>query len=192
MRQQAFEQQGDDELVAIIQHRESGWQRALSVLLLRHHEGLLWHCQSRLGNKQDAEDAVQESILRAHRGMAGFKGDAAFRTWLHAIAEHQCNTLAVRRGRHLLADHLRERIVLHERLRLRQAPAVEHRQRVHETLAGLPQASRDVLMLRFFNELSIEQIAHTLGIGLSAAKMRLYRALEQFAAEYAQTPTPAG
>jgi len=185
-RQQQLKQQDDNELVACIRRRRHGWRQAFCILVQRHREGLLRYCQARLGNRQDAEDAVQESILRAHRGMAGFKGDAGFHTWLYAIAGNQCNTLAIRRGRHILGNHLRERIALYESQRRRQSPSPATDPRVHKTLAGMPQSSRDVLMLRFFGELSIQEIAHTLGIGLSAAKMRLYRAQERFADDYVQ------
>lgn len=177
----------DYALVACIRTRAWGWQSAVSILVCRHRDNLLRLCQARLANRNDAEDAVQETILRAYRGMNGFNGDASFRTWVHAIAKNQCNTLAVRRTRHIMADHLRELVRLDETVRRNRQPSSEAvGRRVHQTLAGMSQLSRDVLMLRFFSELSIEQIAQTLGIGLSAAKMRLYRAQEQFSADYCQ------
>ena len=55
---------------------------------------------------------------------------------------------------------------------------------VRETLMRLPPKAREVLGLRFYGEAPLEEIARTLGIGLSAAKMRLYRALDLFAANY--------
>jgi len=180
-----LKQQDERALIRRIRHREHGWQSAFSILVHRQRDGLLRLCQARLGNRQDAEDAVQETILRAYRGMAGFKADASFRTWVHAIAENQCNTLAVRRRRHVVGDHLRELVLLHDSVRrYRRPPSEAAEQRVHQTLLGMSQLYRDVLMLRFFGDLSIEQIAGTLGIGLSAAKMRLYRAQAQFADNY--------
>ncbi len=178
-----FHLENDASLVKLIHERAPAWQLALSVLLKRHHQALTNFCQNRLNNRQDAEDAVQETILRAYRSLHGFKGDAAFRTWLYAIAENQCRTLAVRRQRHVLSDHLRDMLALQKSLPQGEATRAVANQ-VSSTLKGMPEKSRDVLMLRFFRDLSIEQIAHTLGIGLSAAKMRLYRAQHQFAAEY--------
>ena len=52
---------------------------------------------------------------------------------------------------------------------------------VHQALAQITPLGRDVLQLRYFGDLSIEDIATTLGVGISAAKMRLYRAQEQVA-----------
>jgi RNA polymerase sigma-70 factor (ECF subfamily) len=51
----------------------------------------------------------------------------------------------------------------------------------------LPSSAREVLGLRFFGEASLDEIARILDVGLSAAKMRLYRALDQFAAIYSKT-----
>ncbi len=62
---------------------------------------------------------------------------------------------------------------------------------VREVLAELPSQASEVLMLRFYSELGLEDIAATLGIGLSAAKMRLYRAIAQFEAKYLATMGPA-
>lgn len=179
--------QNDQVLVDIIRNRETGWQSAFPILVHRYRDELLRLCQARLANRQDAEDAVQETVLRAYRGMNGFKGDASFRTWVHTIAQNQCVTLAVRRARHVMGDHLRILIQLELTLRQgRQPPSKTVMRRVHRTLEGLSQPSRDVLMLRFFSGLSIEQMSRTLGIGLSATKMRLYRALEQFSSGYRQ------
>jgi RNA polymerase sigma-70 factor (ECF subfamily) len=180
-------QQPDDELLARIRNRAEGWQYALSLLLRRHRGDLLGFCHARLGNRQDAEDAVQETIIRAYRGLPGFKGDSSFRTWIHAIAANQCHTLALRRSRHIMADYLHELIQLHEEA-LKNGSAIAHtdriEQQVHEILEEIPEPNRDVLMLRFFRDLSLDEIAHTLGISLSATKMRLYRAQEQFAVRY--------
>ena len=175
----------DTELVASIRSRGKGWERAFPVLIRRHQPDLLRRCRARLANVHDAEDAVQETVLRAYRSLNGFKGEASFRTWLFTIADNQCNTLARQRMRYVLSDHLRELITITgEGRQTEGATNEEVSELVRETLSALPAAAREVLVLRFFRELSIEEIAGTLGIGLSAAKMRLYRALDQFAARY--------
>jgi RNA polymerase sigma-70 factor (ECF subfamily) len=175
----------DQALVTRVQTAGKGRNLAFCILLSRHQDGLLRHCLARLGNRHDAEDAVQETVLRAYRGICGFKGDASFRTWLHVIADNQCNTLAVRRSKQIMSDHLKELVHQHESGRIDwRRPSESLTCSVHKTLSDLPDSSRDVLMLRFFCDLRIEQIASLLGIGLSAAKMRLYRAQAQFSESY--------
>jgi RNA polymerase sigma-70 factor (ECF subfamily) len=80
---------------------------------------------------------------------------------------------------------LRALIALHEASHrdLGHEGVFEESNRVREVLARLPSKSRDVLMLRFYRDLSLEDIAVTLDVGLSAAKMRLYRAMAQFKAK---------
>lgn len=173
----------DQVLLTSILCQEAGWRDRLATLLGRHHEALLVRCRGYLKNREDAEDATQETELRAFRAIHSFRGDAAFRTWLFAIADRQCHTLAARRLRHMMDWHLRALIEIDECNRHRGVEVDELvDRRVREVLGQLSESARDVLMLRFYRELSLEEVADTLRIGLSATKMRLYRALDQCAA----------
>jgi RNA polymerase sigma-70 factor (ECF subfamily) len=179
---QQFESLLDESLVALFQGRGVSADDAYGVLIQRHQPDLLRRCQARLGNRADAEEAVQETLVRVFRGLFRFRGDAAFRTWLFSIADNQCNTVYQRRSRLVMSEHVRALIELHQGLSHAgpeedDAASVEE---VRRSLAHLPAPARDVLTLRFYGDLSLEEIADTLGIGLSAAKMRLYRAMSQF------------
>jgi RNA polymerase sigma-70 factor (ECF subfamily) len=179
---QQLEILGDEQLVALFQARGGSAAAAYGTLIHRHHPDLLRRCRARLGNIDDAEEAVQETLVRAFRGLLRFRGEAAFRTWLYSISDNQCNTLYLRRSRLAMSEHVRALIALHEEMSHSGPEAEDHEaiERVREVLSGLPSQARDVLMLRFYRDLSLEYIARSLGIGLSAAKMRLYRALAQF------------
>ncbi|MGB5494569.1 MAG: RNA polymerase sigma factor [Sedimenticolaceae bacterium] len=172
----------DEQLVGVFQAGGPRARVVYSELARRHRPALVRRCRARLGNMADAEEAVQESLLRAYRGLLRFRRDACLRTWLFAIVDNQCNTLYVRRSRFALSDHLRALIVLHEESYRNPGHegVFEQSSLVREVLAELPSPSHDVLMLRFYRDLSLEDIAVTLGVGLSAAKMRLYRAIVQF------------
>ena len=175
----------DDQLVALFQARGARSAHAYAALVHRHQPDLLRRCRGRLGNTADAEEAVQETLLRVFRGLLRFRGEAGFRTWLFAIADNQCNTLYLRRSRQVMTQHFRALIALQDELRYEpQGEDEAPLEQVRTALAGLPVQARDVLMLRFYRDLSLEEISRTLGIGLSAAKMRLYRALAQFEAAY--------
>src|SRR3954463_14550047 len=63
---------------------------------------LLAHCYRMLGSVDDAEDAVQETYLRAWRGYRGFEGRSSIRTWLHRIATNACLDAAAQRSRRVL------------------------------------------------------------------------------------------
>ena len=176
------DQPADALLIARIQAREAGWKDLFGQLVKRHQAALYGRCLGYLKNPDDAADAAQDALLRAYRAIDSFKRDAAFRTWLFAIADNQCHTLARKRSRHVLDDGIDARVTAHRGDEAPVEPADNCDEVVHQALGQIAPIGRDVLHLRYFAELSIEEIAVTLGVGISAAKMRLYRAQDQVAA----------
>ena len=179
--------QSDAELIKLVRERGLGWKLAFNALLGRHREWLVKHCGYRLGNHHDAQDVTQQVILRAWQAIDRFEGRSAFRTWLYTIAENQCRSFAVKRMRYIQTEHIEKLIDLH--LEGTSTSAVERYARVQAVdtaLQNLNARAREVLLLRFFHDYSLEEIATTLAISLSAAKMRLYRSIEQFRGVYLQ------
>src|SRR6266508_741690 len=83
-----------------------GDQAAFEELVAHHRRELYAHCYRMLGSVQDAEDALQESLIGAWRGLAGFEGRSSLRTWLYRITTNACLRLIARRpGRMRSIDH---------------------------------------------------------------------------------------
>jgi len=181
MLKNEYQSRADQELLTRILRQQAGWRDTLSSLLQQHHHGILARCHAYLRNQEDAEDATQETELRAYRAIRNFRGESSFRTWLFAIADRQCHSLAYRRKRRMMDEHLCALIEIHDDSLRRSVVSADQHDNVRQALAQLPDNARDVLLLRFYKDLSIEDIAATLGLGLSATKMRLYRALERCA-----------
>lgn len=79
---------------------------AFERVVASYRRELYAHCYRLLGSTQDAEDALQESLLGAWRGMAGFEGRSSLRTWLYRVTTNACLRLIARRPRRLLSpDH---------------------------------------------------------------------------------------
>src|SRR5215211_2648199 len=79
---------------------------AFEQLVSRHRRELYAHCYRMLGSVQDAEDALQESLLGAWRGLANFEGRGSVRAWLYQITTNACLRLISRRPRRMLSfDH---------------------------------------------------------------------------------------
>jgi RNA polymerase sigma-70 factor (TIGR02960 family) len=81
----------------------SGDEAAFERLVAGYRGELYAHCYRMLGSIQDAEDAMQESLLGAWRGLAGFEERSSLRTWLYRLSTNACLRLIARRPRRLLA-----------------------------------------------------------------------------------------
>jgi len=131
------------------------------------------------GDEEDARDVVQESYLRAFRGLKRFRGDAQFTTWLYRITANCASTHLGRRSRHR-HDELVDDAPIQD-LDLDHDPQARTetnatRDRLTVALRELPPRLRAVVVLRDVYDLPHEAIAAELGISESAAKVRLHRA----------------
>src|SRR5690349_24880302 len=77
-------------------------EQAFALLIEPHRRELHAHCYRMLGSLHDADDAVQETMLRAWRGLASFQGRSALRSWLYTIATNACLTQISRRAKRVL------------------------------------------------------------------------------------------
>jgi RNA polymerase sigma-70 factor (ECF subfamily) len=132
-----------------------------------------------VGNEHDARDVVQETYLRAYRGLKRFRGDAAVTTWLYRITVNCAARLLERRSRSataILDESMDLADLRPERDPESVASASDERVRLVEALGELPDALRVVVVLRDVYDLPHREIARELGISQAAAKVRLHRA----------------
>ena len=157
LRNNAVDAAGSEE--ALLRAARSGDASALERLLSDRERALYLLCFSILGRREDAEDAVQETFLRAVRGLAAFKGHTSMRAWLTRIAVNTCLEQKRRRRARIEAVQLEPDI-----RSPRPSPEVEvvERLNVIEALASLPPRGRAVLMLKEREGWSVAEIALTL------------------------------
>ena len=168
-------------LLEAVVARKPGWQRAYADLVEGYRPYLYQRCQRYLCNPGDTEDVLQEVFLNAYRYADRYQGRASLKTWLTTIADNQCFTHLRRKQRYIQIEHLAAVIEIHEDAQMPSEAVQEdqRRQLVAGVMAQLSPRSREILSLRYWLDLSLEEIAQTLGIGLSATKMRLHRAQHQ-------------
>jgi RNA polymerase sigma-70 factor (ECF subfamily) len=175
----------DSELLPMVRRQGVRRRLAFSELIRRHRRWLVKHCAFRLGNRDDAQDVVQQVMLRAWRAIDRFEGRAAFRSWLYAIADNECRRFAIKRTRYVQAEHMEGLINLYDDgTRTSDIEGYGCGQAVTVALRNVSDKAREVLLLRFFQDCSLEEMSASLAISLSATKMRLYRSMEQFRIEY--------
>ncbi len=183
--QKTFNRLGDEQLIRHFQQRRRGYRAAFATLIARHRCWILKVCLARLHNHADAQDVSQDVMLRVYQSLDRFEGRANFRTWLSVIVKNQCTTFAVQRNRRIISDHIEALILIQEEMQQGfRSPKGDDHEQVNEVLTHLSVQTQQVLDLRFFKDYTLEEISNDLGISLSAAKMRLYRGMEQFKSVY--------
>ena len=146
-----------------------------------------------LGNAADAEDAAQETFLRAYASLGSYQAARKFGTWLLSITSHWCID-RLRRRKAVSLEALADVSLLGGTTDgpEREALTREHEREVQGRLAALPEAYRLIIVLRYWHELSYTEIAETTGLPLSTVRMRLFRARRLLAAAYGRRPGGPG
>jgi len=144
-------------------------------------------CYRMLGDGKEAEDAAQETFLRAHLAISKYDSDRPFGTWLLSIAAHFC--IDQQRKRKLpmvdIDEHLEEtapdrNIPNPETVTIEK----EGQAQIQKFLLTLPDTDRAAIILRYWQEFSEEEICQTLDLTISAVKSRLHRARRKLAAAW--------
>ncbi|MEA2030169.1 MAG: sigma-70 family RNA polymerase sigma factor [candidate division Zixibacteria bacterium] len=190
------QQQTDKELVRKCKIDLPYNTEAFEILVSRYQNRVFAKVtQMVTGSVEDVEDVAQDIFMRVFSGLQDFHLKATFSTWLYAITVNACLSWIDKRKRQpwwwltvdideiysntqeeeavfALVGHSKERKFL--------------RNDINSTLQQLDPSFREVLVLRYMDELDYRSIASSLKIGLSATKMRLKRAREAFKDKFAQ------
>jgi len=145
-----------------------------------------------LGNQQEAEDAAQETFLRAYASLRQYNVDHKFSTWLFSIANHHCiDRLRRRRTTYVSIDDnpVLENLDGETELPEDSALSQEHRREVQRLLDQLEPDYKMPLILRYWEDYSYEEIAAALELTVAAVKSRLFRGRQQIAKLYTERQT---
>jgi len=157
----------------LLQAAQDGDLDAFAVLVHRHQAAVYRVALRMLGSDADAQDATQETFVRAWRGLGRFRGESAVSTWLYRIVTRRClDLIARRRPTENLQDVELETVV-------NPADSTEQRERlraVTRAIAALPDEQRAALVLREFEGLSYDEVAAALDTSVAAVKGRIHRA----------------
>jgi RNA polymerase sigma-70 factor (ECF subfamily) len=129
-----------------------------------------------LGAGSEADDVVQESFVKAYRGLGGFRDDAAFRPWLLRIVANETRNLQRSRSRRARREEL---AALPESVLdpADEAAVTERRRELLAAVRALPEQYRQVVICRYLLELDEQETATVLGWPRGTVKSRLHRAL---------------
>lgn len=154
----------------------TGDREAFASLVARHQDAVYHLAYRMTGNRAEADDLAQEAFIRAYRRLGQYKPEFAFRNWVMGICANLARNGFRQRTRRTAAEREHAELADLERT----APSMSERHAALErALMDLPEATRLPLVLKYMEGLSLDDIAGTLRIGLSAVKMRLLRGREE-------------
>ena len=162
----------------LVQQVLGGHVEAFSTLVGRYRERYGRFAVHMLGNREDAEEALQDTFVRAYRSLGTCDDPERFGSWLFRILVNRCRTSGGRRTR-------RDRTFVRDETAL-LAAATDHpaertamREEIDRALAKLDPDQREAFLLRHVEGLSYEEMSTLIGVGVSALKMRVSRACEK-------------
>lgn len=162
----------------LVQRVLAGDVQSFSILVRRYRERYARFAVRMLGNREDAEEALQDSFVRAYRSLARCEDPEHFGSWLYAILANQCRTAATRRS-------TREKRILYDE-DLMDAPSGENeseslawKSEIEYALSKLTPDQREAFLLKHVEDLSYEEMETITGEGSSTLKMRVKRACDK-------------
>ena len=163
---------------ALVRRVLDGDVESFAVLVSRYRDRYGRFAVHMLGNREDAEEALQDTFMRAYRSLATCDDPARFGSWLFRILVNRCRTAGGRRQR-------RDKTFVRDETAL-MAAATDHeadrsawREEIDRALAQLDVDQREAFLMRHVEGLSYEEMSAATGAGVSALKMRVSRACDR-------------
>jgi RNA polymerase sigma-70 factor (ECF subfamily) len=197
VEERAVRDESDQALVTRAQHDD---ERAFGELVHRYESKVYSLALKMLRNPEDAEDVLQDTFLRAYRGIKSFQGHSTFSTWIYRIT---ANSALMRLRKRQLptvsiddADEREAPINIADWAPgpVEQMLSQETQTAMAEAIESLPVEFRQVFVLRDLEELSNAEVAEILDLSVAAVKSRLHRARlkirNRLATHFAEQPKP--
>src|SRR5881398_30844 len=147
-------------------------------LVQRYRDRYARYALHMLGNREDAEEALQDAFTRAYRSLARCEDPERFGAWLFRILVNRCRTSGARRVR-------RGQTFVHDETALLNA-SEEHpaeqtmwREEIERALGELSADQREAFLLKYVEEMGYDEMSEITGVGVSALKMRVMRACDR-------------
>lgn len=179
------------ELEAVVKRARQGDEAAVGEIhrrLFRRVLGLCWHM---LRSREDAEDSCSEVFMRLPRVISSYDGSIPFERWLFSAASHQCIDLLRRRGREqrlFTAEDVEPLpVAVSATSPLNELVRQEKRDVVRDAIGKLPAKFRVPLTLRYYGELSYDEIAEQLGMKRSHVATLIFRAKQELRQKLAES-----
>ena len=161
---------------ALVREARTGDVRAFASLVDAYYARALRFALHMLADRNDAEEAVQDTFVRVYRALPTYEERETFEPWFFRILANRCRTAGSRERR-------RSSVLVYGDVPERAAPAghaeaIAWREEIGLALSALPSEQREAFLMRHVEDLSYEDMAVATGAGVSALKMRVKRACD--------------
>ena len=163
----------------IIARARRGDADAFEQLVVAYREQVFRLALRMCGSEADADEVAQEAFLSAWKALPNFRGESQFSTWLYQLTTHAAIDLMRREKRQIAADITEVSAADPAPSPQQQAEQSEQREIVRDAILQLAPEQREVVVLRFMEELSYEEIGAVLKLPSGTVKSRLNRAKAQ-------------
>ncbi|MBZ5616716.1 MAG: sigma-70 family RNA polymerase sigma factor [Acidobacteriia bacterium] len=170
------------DLETVLERARAHDTEALGEIYRRYARRVFGLCRYMLASRESAEDAMSEVFLKLQRSIGSYDGSVPFPNWLLRVASHQCIDALRRRqrGRQVIVDEAAAIEPASSELSpLTAAITTEERAQVRHAITRLPENYRVPLVLRYYGELSYDEIAQQLGLERNSVAVLIFRAKQE-------------
>jgi RNA polymerase sigma-70 factor (ECF subfamily) len=151
---------------------------AYAILVERYRSRYARYAFHMLGNREDAEEALQDAFTRAYRSLPRCEDPERFGAWLFRILVNRCRTMGARRARRARTFVGDEAAVL-DAAEDHPADRTAWREEIDRALQRVRPEQREAFLLKYVEELGYDEMSRLTGVGVSALKMRVMRACDR-------------
>ena len=169
----------DQELIGRLTHPATR-SAAFSGLVRSYQERLYWHIRKMVLSHDDTNDILQNTFMKAWNGIESFRGDARFSSWLYRIATNETLTfLTNKRMRNIASMEDEEQLLLNQLHADSYFNGNEAELKLQEAILTLPEKQRLVFTMKYFEELTYDEMAEILQTSVGALKASYHHAVKK-------------
>lgn len=164
---------------------------AFSSLVRLYQERLYWHIRKMVLSHDDANDILQNTLMKAWNGIEGFRGDSQISSWLYRIATNETMTfLAARRMRNVAIMDDEEQLLMNQLHADSYFDGTEAEMKLQEAIVTLPEKQRLVFNMKYYDDLTYDQMEAILETSVGALKASYHHAVKKIEKMLSEGPMP--
>jgi len=169
----------DENILDLLQHGDTA-EHGFRLLMQKYQEQLYWVVRRMVNAHDDANDVLQNCLIKIYRNIHKFEKKSKLYTWMYRIATNEAITFLNKQKRKATNSIEEGEMPIADQLQADASPDGEAlQQRLQQALAELPEKQRLVFHMRYYDELSYEDISQTLGTSVGALKASYHHAVKK-------------